>query len=431
MKKLILICLVCFTSLSQAQIDNLSNMSADWLRTGARNAATNGTDIAVYNPAGLTHLEGGLHASFSNQTLFRNPSHSYDFGFGDGVKTFSQSGSDPFLPSLFLSYNRNKWAFFGGLYMSGGGATMNYPDGCITTDMIALQVVQAAGGAYMSASQQSLKASSMYLTTMAGAAYSVSKNISFSLALRSVNAKNSTEGGMTLTLSPFDLPDQPMVIDYDESANGMGVTLGFNIDFNENVNISGRYESKVSLDFETKVNKDDFGMMTDGQMNRRDLPAVAAFGISMKASEKMRAYGDFNYYFQENADWGKSTLATNEESYSSMAGNVYTVAAGFEYMVSPKVTASMGAGYTKYMWGDRDGYYTKAGTFEVMQDNNTNINTGFRLQATKKLMVNVGYMHTFWAKDQNIKALLLQPMDVNVKVNNSLNAVAVGVEFAF
>src|SRR6185436_10559259 len=102
------------------------------------------------------------------------------------------------------------------------------------------------------------------------------------------------------------LPDQPMVINYNERANGMGVTLGFNIDCNDKFNIAGRYESKVKLVFETEQIKDDFGMTIDGQMNRRDLPAVLALGFSLKAGDKITAYGDFNYYFQKGADWGKS-----------------------------------------------------------------------------------------------------------------------------
>ena len=83
------------------------------------------------------------------------------------------------------------------------------------------------------------------------------------------------------------------------------------------------------------------------------------------------------------------------------------------------------------MFENKDGYYTHIGTLEVMQDNNANINTGFAFQATKKMKINAGYMHTFWAKDQTIKALLAQPLDVNIKVNNSLNAIALGVELSF
>ena len=218
---------------------------------------------------------------------------------------------------------------------------------------------------------------------------------------------------------------------HDENANGIGITMGFNIKCNEKLNIAGRYESKVKLDFETKLITDDFGITTDGQMNRRDLPAVAAIGASYQHNSMFHSYFDLTYYFQEQADWGLSSMATNEKPLSSMAGNVYSFGAGIECNISQKFTASIGGGYSKYMYDDKEGYYTHLGTFEVMQDNNTNINTGFAYQTSKKLKFNVGYMHTFWAKDQMIKALLAQPLDVNVKVNNSLNAIALGAEFSF
>ena len=430
MKKIIFVLLSIIAFQSNAQMDNLTNLSVEWMRTGARNAATNGTDIAVYNPAGLTHLTEGVHLNFSNQSLFRSPSHSYNLGMGEGEKMHTQTGSDPFLPELFFAYNKNKFALYAATYMAGGGATMNYPDGSLTTDLIALGVLQAAGGGYMSTSKQSLKASSMYLTMMAGAAYSLSKNISASLSIRNISAKNTAEGGMTLTASPFDFPDQPLAIDYEENANGVGAVVGINANF-DGFTISARYESKVKLDFKTKQNKDDFGITVDGQMNRRDLPAVAGIGMAYSLSSKTKAYVDMNYFFQTDADWGKSTLATNERPLSQLAGNAYGLGLGFEYAMNEKLTACMGGGYTKYMYEDKAGYYTHLGTYEVMQDNNANINSGFGYQATSKLKLNAAFMHTFWASDQNIKTLLAQPLDVDVKVNNSMNAIALGLEINF
>src|SRR6187551_2354065 len=77
-----------------AQIDNLANMSSEWIRSSARNAATDAADIVVYNPAGLTNLEDGLHINFSNQFLFRKPGHKYDVGMGEGVRKFEQQSAD-------------------------------------------------------------------------------------------------------------------------------------------------------------------------------------------------------------------------------------------------------------------------------------------------------------------------------------------------
>ncbi|MBL0095221.1 MAG: hypothetical protein IPP46_01100 [Bacteroidetes bacterium] len=67
------LCLLAGTSF--AQHDNLSNLSAEWVRTPARNAATDASDIVVYNPAGLVRLNNGFHINVGNQSLFRKPSH--------------------------------------------------------------------------------------------------------------------------------------------------------------------------------------------------------------------------------------------------------------------------------------------------------------------------------------------------------------------
>ncbi len=414
-----------------AQMDNLPNLSAEWMRTAARNASTDAADAVVYNPAGITKLPNGFHINFSNQTLFRNPSHSYDLGIGQGTKTYSQDGSDPFIPNLYMAFKKNNWAINAGVFIAGGGATMNYPTGSITTDLIGLQALMSTGGAYSEVKTPSLKASSMYLTTTVGGTIQMSKNIGFSTSIRYVSAKNTANAGMTLTSSPFDLDDMPLALETEETASGMGFVLGLNISATEKLNISTRYESQVNLDFKTKQIKDDFGASVEGELNRRDLPAVLAFGVGYNFNDKFSAFADYNYYFQKKADWGRSDAITKDQPWSVMAGDASTVAGGVQYKISPMFTGSFGAGYTNYAWKDKPGYYAHLGTYEVMQDDNYNLNTGFAVKASNAIKVNVGYMHTFWAKDQSIKAVNADPLDVDVKVNNSLDAFALGIAVSF
>ena len=414
-----------------AQMDNLPNLSAEWMRTAARNASTDAADAVVYNPAGITKLPNGFHINFSNQTLFRNPSHSYDLGIGQGTKTYSQDGSDPFIPNLYMAFKKNNWAINAGVFIAGGGATMNYPTGSITTDLIGLQALMSTGGAYSEVKTPSLKASSMYLTTTVGGTIQMSKQIGFSTSIRYVSAKNTANAGMTLTTSPYDLDDMPLALETEETASGMGFVLGLNISATEKLNISTRYESQVNLDFKTKQIKDDFGASVDGELNRRDLPAVLAFGVGYSFNDKFSAFADYNYYFQKKADWGRSTAITKDQPWSVMAGDASTVAGGVQYKISPMFTGSFGAGYTNYAWKDKPGYYAHLGTYEVMQDDNYNLNTGFAVKASNAIKVNVGYMHTFWAKDQNIKAVNADPLEVDVKVNNSLDAFALGIAVNF
>lgn len=102
-----------------AQMDNLANMSAKWIRANARNAALDGADIVNYNPAGLVKLNNGMYFSLNNQTLFRKPQHSFDLGLGEGKQSFEQDGADLFLPSFYAAFKKDKWAVSSGIYVTG------------------------------------------------------------------------------------------------------------------------------------------------------------------------------------------------------------------------------------------------------------------------------------------------------------------------
>ena len=115
-KKIILLSILSIAFLtSNAQHDNLSNLSAEWVRTSARNAALDAGDIVVYNPAGIVRTDEGFQLNIGNQSLFRKPSHTYDFGFGAGEQTFTQESADMFLPNFYASYNRNQFYLRTGL----------------------------------------------------------------------------------------------------------------------------------------------------------------------------------------------------------------------------------------------------------------------------------------------------------------------------
>ena len=95
--------LLCIVAISaHAQMDNLANMSAKWIRSNVRNAALDGgADMVNYNPAGLAILDDGVYLSFSNQMLFRSPQHAFNFGAGE--LSYEQDGSDPFLPMFYAA----------------------------------------------------------------------------------------------------------------------------------------------------------------------------------------------------------------------------------------------------------------------------------------------------------------------------------------
>jgi len=428
-KNVLVAAIMLFAVNANAQIDNLTNMSPEWIRTAARNASTDGTDAVVYNPAGLTKQTPGFHLSIGNQSLFRSPSHEYDLGFG--TQKFEQDGSDAFLPNLFMSYTNNKWAMFGGMYISGGGATANYPKGSINTDLISMLALMNAQGAYMEVKDQHLKASSYYLTSTVGGSYSVNEKFSLGGGIRLLNGKNKIKAGMTLSTSPLELPDAPLAVEAEDKASSFGGVFSMNVSPSEKINMSVRYETKVALEFETTTITDDLGATVDGAKNHRDLPAVFAFGMGFNINEKFHAAAEMNYYFQKNADWGTTMTMNGEMPLSELAGDASTYAASFEYKFTPKFLASIGTVYSSFNFTDRDAYYTSIGAFETVPGNNVSVNTGFAYKVSDKLKINCGLAKTMWAKDTKVKALNAYPYDLDVTVNNSMTTFAVGIDIGF
>lgn len=431
MKKVILLFSILSGSVfcASAQMDNLVNVSANWVASPARNAATDAADIVVYNPAGTTSLSEGLYINIGNQSLFRKPTHTYDLG--DGAKTYGQDGSDPILPNLYVAYTKKNWSFFGGVFISGGGASLNYPEGSLITHLMGYQSLMAAQGAYTDAASQSLEASSYYLTSTVGAAYKFSDKFSASLGVRYLNGMNSTKAGLTLTASPYDFPDMPMVLDYDENASGVNFTAGIAVKPTSKLGLTLRYESQAKMDFTTKLTKDDFGFVTDGAKNRRDLPSVLAFGLSYKFNDKLSVLADLNYYNQESAEWGTTTNANGETvSLSKAAGNAVGYNLAINYKLTEKFALSIGGGYSDFMYNDMAAYYNHTGVFETVQNDNMNLNLGASYEVSKHLKVTAGYMNTSWAKDTKVEALMISPGSY-ATINHAMNAIAIGVDIKF
>jgi long-chain fatty acid transport protein len=414
----------------QAQHDNLINSSAEWVRTPARNAAIDASDIVIYNPAGLVRLNNGFHINVGNQSLMRKPSHSYDLGLGSGKQTFTQEGADAFLPNLYLTYKKDQWAFFSGIYIAGGGATANYPKGSINTDLIGLQVLTASQGAYASVEKQNLKASSMYLTSTLGTSYALNDQLSVAVAGRFIGATNKTQANLTFGQSPYGLADATYSLNMQEKAEGFGGVLSMMVRPSQRFNFTVRYETPVQLNFETKTLQDDFGVSIDKSKNRRDLPGTLAFGSAFSVNKLIKLYGDVNYYFQKNANWSNSTLATNGNPYAKMAGDAISYNIATTFQTSSKLILSIGGGYTDFLYSDQNGYFTKTGAFETVPTDNININTGFSYRFNSAISGTVGYMHTFY-KEQQIQAVLAQPLEVTVTTKNSVDLIAVGFNLQF
>lgn len=432
MKKNLL--LIAFTAVmvmnASAQLDNLAILSPDWIRTPARNAATDAADIVTLNPAGLTSLKDGFHINVGNLSLFRSPTHSYTVG---GVtKTYEQADADLVLPNLYLAYHKNDWAVFSGVFIVGGGATLNYTSGSITTDLLGAGAIygsQLAGADYSTIVSPSIKASSYYLAIPFGITYKLGQYFSASVGGRTISATNKVESSITMSGSALGLPDQPLSIEAEYTASGFGWMLAFNASSNENYNLSVRLEPQVDLEFETKTTKDDFGLAVDGDKSHRDLPGVLAFGLAINACPKVKVFADVDFYFQNSANWDSVTYNNELQSLSNLAGNCEMYCVAVQYEATTKLNLGAGLTYTDYDWKNQTAYYnTNLGAFEVVQANNLTINMGLRYNFTEKIAATLAYMNVVYAKDKQIKSI---PFGTMVTINNSANVLGVGVNLSF
>jgi len=436
MKKIILAAMAtaiaCFLPAPlPAQMDNKTNLSEERMRMPARNAASDSADIVVYNPAALVRLAEGFHLNLGNQSLLRKPRHTYDLQLGAGERSFTQDGIDAFLPNFYAAYTRDRWAVYGGVYISGGGAVADYPEGSLATDLVTLMVQMSpvldefgqptglmTGDLYPGAKGQFLKASSYYLTATFGGAYALSATLSASVGLRYLSAVNKTKMGLTLTDSPWGYPDKSLGFDTKDRASGLGAVLGLHYAASPKLDLAAHYESQIKLDFETTVNGDDFGMAQEGAKSRRDLPAVLYLGAGYRWSAKLQMLVDFNYWFQSAANWGTTVVGSEEKSWAKAAGDCYAAGIGFSYDLCARLKVSAGTVFTKFLFKDKELYYSRLGEFEAPKNDNWNNGIGLAFKAGERVTLNLALGATFWKKETiGVTTFIGLPLQVDVKAS--------------
>ena len=419
---------------ANANIDQLSNMSTEWIRTGNRNAATDSTDIVLYNPAGLVKMSEGFHLNVGNQSLFRSLEHTFDLGLpaSNGEKTRKQDDPDLLLPNLYGAYNTGDFSFFGGVYVPGGGATADFPKGSVNTQFIGALTVMGSGGMFTGFQNDFLEASSYYLTTEVGTAYQCCDKISMAAALRYIYAQNEIRAGATFIDAGGNAHE--MKLRYDTDADGVGGVFGMNISATPNLNIGMRYETRVVLNFHTDVKRndfpDEFGLVECYEKNRRDFPGMLGIGAEYRFSPKLTTEIDFNWYLQKDADWGQSSTG---KDLSNLAGDCWSLGGTFAYQITEDILFSLGTIYTKFEWGDIDAYYAEIGAFEVLYTDNWHLGTGFAWTIKEGVVFNFAVGQTIW-DDQTIEFVQaanngLPP--VEVKTENATTTVAFGFDLAF
>jgi len=113
-----------------------SNQSAAFLRSIAR-GTTLDTDAVYNNPAGTAFMADGWHLGINNQMAKQTRTINSTFApfamgagnNGQASKEFKGEVFSPLIPSVHLTWKKNRWAVMLGMGVNGGGGSLEFDNG--------------------------------------------------------------------------------------------------------------------------------------------------------------------------------------------------------------------------------------------------------------------------------------------------------------
>lgn len=299
-------------------IENKQNWSARYIATGSRNAATDGVDIAAYNPAGMMFQEDGIGLGLDVHYIFKDYEHKYtDLQAGPVTRDQDEPS---IVPGLFATYKSGVWGVFGSITNNGGGGEVKYESGNAITNTIAM------GFFPLPLTNQFIEAESMYITYTAGASYQINPMVSVAAGIRYMDANKDVSAYSDTALGA-------LYGAYEEEADGWGWIASLNVKPRNDLLLAFRYESEVDLEFETTLDGNNTAMgnavlaglgKTQNGKYDRDLPAVFGMGASWDANDRLNLNTSFTYYFEKKADWDGYNTSNFDNSYDIAVSATYS-----------------------------------------------------------------------------------------------------------
>ena len=389
-------------------IDNKQNWSAKYIATGSRNAATDGPDIAAYNPAGIMYQEDGIGLGVDVHYIWKDYEHQYtDLQAGQVTRDQDEPS---IIPGLFATYKSGAWGVFGSITNNGGGGKVKYESGNAITNTI------AAGFFPLPLTNQSIEAESHYITYTVGGSYQINPMFSVAAGIRFMDATKDVEAYSDTALGP-------LYGAYEEEADGWGWIASLNIKPRNDLLLSFRYESEVDLEFETTLEGNNTALgnqvlaslgKTQNAKYDRNLPAVFGMGVSWDALEKLNLNTSFTYYFEEDADW---------DGQEDLVDNSWDLAVSATYSFLKNLRGSIGYMYTDVGMDAKD-----FGLTEIMSPalDAHSFFCGLGYDVRKNITIDLGVMTNFYDEQTALDA-----MSRPVTYDKQNSAVALGVAFRF
>ncbi|MBR5820117.1 MAG: hypothetical protein IKY68_02555 [Alistipes sp.] len=205
------------TALAGGPMTN-TNQSAAFLRSIAR-GTTLDTDAVYNNPAGTVFMEDGWHLGINNQMAKQTRTITSSFApFNMGInnmsllqlddkgymqylpKEFTGEVFSPLVPSVHLTWKKNRWAVMLGMGVNGGGGSLEFNDGLGSFErqfaVLPMGMQQLGVNATKYGMDMYLKGSSQTLAFNAGVAFRITDWLSAAAMVRYSTSSNAYEGYM-------------------------------------------------------------------------------------------------------------------------------------------------------------------------------------------------------------------------------------------
>ena len=421
-----------------------TNQNAAFVRNFAQEGKIDLTSIYA-NPAGGAFLTNGWHLSLNTQTAFQErniettfPLFQYNTENPNQTHLFEGQATAPLVPSLTVSFNKDKWSLSAHLAISGGGGKCEFDNGIGSFEAaysgVILQKMQTPGvfsglltqgliaNGYDAATASALAATgqfkgysinsfmkghSYHFGLQLGGTYKFVDNLSGYIGVRTLYATANYNGAVNPSIAYSLTTPQGAVnntqalnnygieLNCDQTGFGAAVVLGTDWKINEHWNVAAKYETPTKLNLKNKseinIASDEvkaqaapiLGQFEDGAKVREDVPALLALGVQYSPIEKVRIDAAYHQFFDKaSKKYGDKQKLIDH--------NTHEFILGAEYDICKLITISGSWEITRY--GLSDAYMNDL-SYSL---SNNMVGGGVRINATDRLSIDLGYMRTFY-----------------------------------
>lgn len=234
-------------------------------------------------------------------------------------------------------------------------------------------------------------------------------------------------------ISPVDGYD--LELDCDQSDWSATPILGLDWKINDQWNVSAKYEFKTKMRLKNSTTMSDFAkqacmkVLPDGTPNplysetlanyqdggtvKDDIPGILAIGVEYKPIKTLALSAGYHWYQDSDA-----TKNGNKHNY---VNDSHEILAGAEWRCCNWLSVS--GSWQKTMYDMKDEFMN-----DVSFNNSSNsLGVGFRVHASQKVNIDLGYMHTFY-KDKTVANASTGKIDTYSR-NNNVFGLGVNIDF--